>query len=189
MDSEPVIAFSNQGPFLPMVATFMLAATGLGPLYQEDNPLRLSKRDSVSFHGLTEPQLDIDLEQIRQMTHHLDLGNAVQHLCGMLMISTHTVAVNLARNDPRVLESPEMEFFRHVRNAAAHGNQFTFVGAEPRRTAAWRALNLDRTAHNGTQCFGNLLNAADALALLGDIERMLPVPIYTTPASAGGATI
>jgi hypothetical protein len=82
------------------------------------------------------------------MTQHLDLGQAVQQLCGMLMISTHAVAVDFGRADPRVLDSPELEFFRHVRNAAAHGNRFTFVGAEPRRAAAWRALNFDRAAHN-----------------------------------------
>ncbi len=189
MDSEPAIAFSNQRPFFPMVATFMLSATGLGPLYQSDNPLRLSKRDCVSCHGLIEPQLDIDLEQIRQMTQHLDLGTAVQQLCGMLMISTHAVALDLARNDPRILESPEMEFFRHVRNAAAHGNRFTFVGAEPRRHAAWRTVNINQTAHNGTQCFGKLLNAADALALLGDIEQMLPASANTAPTGEARAMV
>src|SRR5712672_2379575 len=117
MDSEPAIAFSNHGPFFPMVATFMLSTTGLGPLYQSDNPLRLSKRDAVAYHGLVEPQLQIDLEQIRQMTQHLDLGQAVQQLCCMLMVSTHAVATDFARGDPRMLESPELEFFRHVRNA------------------------------------------------------------------------
>src|SRR5438046_10484038 len=109
MDLEPPVAFSNQGLFFPMVATFILSTTGLGPLYQPGNPLRLSKRDSVSYHGLIEPDVLIDLEQIRQMTQHLDLGQAVQQLCGMLMISTHAVAVDFARADARAITSPELE--------------------------------------------------------------------------------
>jgi hypothetical protein len=164
MDSEPAIAFSNQGLFFLMVATFMLSTTGLGPLYQPDNPPRLSRRDSVAYHGVVEPELHVDLEQIRQMSQHLNLQQAVQQLCCMLMISTHAVVLDVSRN------------------AAAHGNRFTFMAAEPRRPAAWRALKIDRAAHHGTLCFGGLLNAADALALLADIERILaadsnPVPV------------
>jgi len=134
MTGEPAIAFSTDGPFFPMVARFMLATAGLGPLYQPDNPLRLSSAwGVVSYHGRVELQLDVDLEQLRQMTAHLDLATAVQQLCGMLIIAAHAVAAERIRNDATTLQRPEMEFFRHVRNAAAHGNRFTFVGAEPRR--------------------------------------------------------
>jgi len=176
MNIPPAIAFSNDGPFFPMVATFMLATTGLGPLYQADNPLRLSQRDSVSYHGILEPQLDVDLEQIREMTEHLDLGRAVQQLCGMLIISTHAVAADLVRHMSTLQALPEMEFFRHVRNACAHGNRFKFVSAEPRRLATWRGLTLTRVTHHNAVCIGHLINAADLLLLLADIERILPRP-------------
>jgi hypothetical protein len=173
MNTPPAIAFSNDGPFFPMVAAFMLATTGLGPLYQPDNPLRLSKRDSVSYQGRIEPQLDVDLEQIREMTSHLTIATAVQQLCGMLVISAHAVATERVNQIPTIAASPEMEFFRHVRNACAHGNQFHFVGAEPRRCAAWRGLTLTRATHQATPCIGHWLNAADLLLLLTDIERIL----------------
>src|ERR1700761_8109026 len=152
MNNTVAIAFSNDGPFFPMVAAFMLATTGLGPLYQSDNPLRLSKRDSVSYHGIVEPQLDIDLEQIREMTSHLDLREVVQQLCGMLMIATHAVVAEHVRTAPTVESLPEMEFFRHVRNACAHGNRFNFVGKEPRQPAIWRGLTIARATHHHTVC-------------------------------------
>jgi hypothetical protein len=44
----PAIVFSHDGPFSVRVAAFMLATTGSGPLYQSDNLLRLSTRDSIS---------------------------------------------------------------------------------------------------------------------------------------------
>ena len=173
MDLEPSLGFSSDGPFFPMVATFLLSTVGLGPVYEPDNPLRLSKESTAGYRGLVEPELVVDLEQIRQLTQHLPSDRAVQELCGMLIISAHAVALDNIGGDRTIRESPQFEFFRHVRNAAAHGNRFTFDGLEPRRVAKWRTLTLDRANYAGTQCFGTLLNAADALALLSDIQEML----------------
>ena len=125
------------------------------------------------YRGKIEPELLVDLEQIRQLTQHLAADRAVQELCGMLIISAHAVAVDSARLNRAVLETREFEFFRHVRNASAHGNRFAFNSGEPKRSAGWRTLTLDAKTHAGTRCFGSLLNAADALSLLSDIQRLL----------------
>jgi hypothetical protein len=175
-DSEMSFGFASDGPFFPMVATFLLSTVGLGPVYESDNPLKLSAQSVAGYRGFVEPELRIDLEQIRQLTQHLAPGRAVQELCGMLIISAHTVALDHIGSNRAVLESPTFEFFRHIRNAAAHGNRFTFGPREPRRMAKWRDLTLDRPTHAGIQCFGNLLIAADALALLGDIQNEIASP-------------
>jgi hypothetical protein len=173
MESQSTFGFSTDGPFFPMVATFLLSTCGLGPLYQPDNPLRLSATNAAWYRGKIEPELLIDLEQIRQITNHLAADVAVQELCGMLIISAHAVAVDSAQLTRAILETPEFEFFRHVRNAAAHGNRFTFKNREPKRPAAWRTLTLDAKTHAGSQCFGGLLIAADALSLLSDVQKLL----------------
>jgi hypothetical protein len=185
---EPALSFSSDGPFFPMVTAFFLSTIGLGPLYQADNPLRLSAKDAASYHGLIEPQLDIDLGQIRDMTQHLPLGRAIVELCGMLIVSAHAIALDRAQGNRAILESPTFEFFRQVRNAAAHGNRFTFSTGEPRRLAQWRTVTLDRRTHAGMQCFGHLLNAADALALLRDIESMLTPRPRTRLSPSGTAS-
>jgi len=39
------------------------------------------------------------------------------------------------------------EFFRHCRNAAAHGGRFNFLGAEPKRPARWQGPEITRALH------------------------------------------
>jgi hypothetical protein len=68
------------------------------------------------------------------------------------------------------------EFFRHVRNAAAHGGTFSFKEKEPVRPARWRELEVTR-ALQGTPLFdgfsyqSGLLGPGDPLRLLWDVER------------------
>lgn len=173
MDLQSSLGFSTDGPFFPMVATFLLATVGLGPVYESDNPLRLSANTLAWYRGFEEPELIIDLEQIRQITQHLASDRAVHELCGMLVISAHAVAIEHPGLKRAIRESPEFQFFRHIRNASAHGNRFTFENGEPKRPAAWRTLKLGAATHAGTQCFGGLLTAADSLALLSDVQRSL----------------
>jgi hypothetical protein len=123
-----------------MVATFLLSTVGLRPVYEPHNPLRLSAECAAWYRGLIEPELVADLEQIRQLTQHLAADRAVQEMCGMLIISAHAVAIDRAEGDRAIHESPQFEFFRHIRNAAAHGNRFTFIRGEPRVALALAQL-------------------------------------------------
>jgi hypothetical protein len=81
-----------------------------------------------------------------------------------------------AHND----QSPEFEVFRHLRNAASHGNSFYFKKDEPRRLASWGKLVIDDKFKGrfnplfGVECIGDTISPADALALLQSIERRLP---------------
>jgi hypothetical protein len=92
MTDNTTIGFSTDGPFFSMVGTFLLATVGLGPLYDPDSPLDLSKDAAAWYQGQVEPLFLIDLDQVRQVTHHIASDRAVQELCCMLIISTHAVA-------------------------------------------------------------------------------------------------
>lgn len=72
--------------------------------------------------------------------------------------------------------SPEWEFLRHSRNAAAHGGRFTFLGKEPVREARWRNLSIKREM-KGTPLFKGLdeglLWPGDPVHLLWDLEHLM----------------
>jgi hypothetical protein len=73
---------------------------------------------------------------------------------------------------------PAWEFFRHCRNAAAHGGRFNFRQGEPYRTAAWRTLSVYPGLH-GTPLFDTsdergLIAVGDSIPLLWGIEQLCP---------------
>jgi hypothetical protein len=75
-------------------------------------------------------------------------------------------------------QSPVWEFFRHCRNAAAHGGRFNLHPDEPFRPAAWKALRIHNGLH-GTPLFDivgdpGLLALGDAILSLWDIEQLCP---------------
>jgi hypothetical protein len=67
------------------------------------------------------------------------------------------------------------EFFRHCRNASAHGGRFRLYSGEPRRPAGWRGLEISRSLQ-GTSLLPRanepgLLRPADPIRLLFDVEQ------------------
>jgi hypothetical protein len=86
-----------------------------------------------------------------------------------------TVFVNvgdeLARNG-YFDRTPELEFFRHIRNALGHGNAFNFLRNEPARLAEFNQRVLSR-ALNGQKVFFDYMGPGDALDLLDHLEAHL----------------
>jgi hypothetical protein len=89
----------------------------------------------------------------------------------MLLISSHD-ATKAHSN-----QGPLWEFFRHCRNAAAHGGRFNLLGGEPKRPASWRGLTIT-PALAGQPLFkgptGGLISPGDPIRLLWDIEQSTP---------------
>jgi hypothetical protein len=70
------------------------------------------------------------------------------------------------------------EFLRHCRNAAAHKGHFNLHAGEPKRTAKWRSLHVEKGMH-GRPLFpdppsGGFIGPGDVLYLLADIEQTFP---------------
>jgi hypothetical protein len=89
---------------------------------------------------------------------------------GSLLIAAYEVTKNMSDR------GPVWEFFRHCRNAAAHGGRFNFTAQEPSRPAAWKTIHVDSTLQ-GTPLFDlpgvqGLLGLGDPILLLWDIERL-----------------
>jgi hypothetical protein len=69
-------------------------------------------------------------------------------------------------------KTPELEFFRHLRNGLAHGNTFHFSRNEPSRPAAFRGRSISRSLDGQQVVFGFVL-PGDVLDLIDHLERHL----------------
>jgi len=63
---------------------------------------------------------------------------------------------------------PEIQFFRHLRNACGHGGRWNFQ--ELKHPASWRNKVLT-LAHSGKPVFQGLLKHGDVMLLFRDIDR------------------
>jgi hypothetical protein len=91
---------------------------------------------------------------------------------GSLLIAAYQSAKSMSDR------GPIWEFFRHCRNAAAHGGRFNFTPAEPSRPATWRTLSVHRRLQ-GTPLFDilgekGLIALGDSVLLLWEIEQLCP---------------
>ena len=176
MSKPPFIVFTQDSPFYQMVTAFLAATTGLGQVFETKNPLSPGHDTVDWYRGKIRPDLAIDLEQVHSLCVSGDLtADAVmKSLCCMLLNTAYSVA------EPHNDQSPAFEVFRHVRNAAAHGNNFFFKKDEPRLPASWGAFAIDDKLKGrfnplfGVECIGDTFSPADALALLQNIERRFP---------------
>ncbi len=104
------------------------------------------------------------------------LGDITDSLAYMLLNAAYEAAVD-RYGDDQWLElrqrHPELEFFRHLRNAASHGGVWNFRGNEPSRQASWRGRQLSNVL-NGGRLFDVNLRPGDLLVFLSDVEKLLP---------------
>jgi len=176
MSNPPTIVFTHDSPFFEMVTSFLAATAGMGHVFKKENPLAPGHDTIAWYRGKVRPDLTIDMGQIHalRLSGDLTADSVVKSLCCMLLCTAYTVAD--VHND----QSPEFEIFRHLRNAAAHGNYFYFKKDEPRRRAAWGRFVIDDKLKgsfnplSGVECIGDTISPADVLALLQSIERRLP---------------
>jgi len=176
MTKPATITFTQDSPFFDIVMAFLAATMGLGPVFEKENPQAQSTDKMALYRGKVRPDLAIDGGQIHELcrTGDLTADAVMKSLCCMLLNTAYSVA------EPHNDQSPAFEVFRHVRNAAAHGNNFFFKKDEPRLPASWGAFVIDHNLKGrfnplfGVECIGDTLSAADALALLQNIERRFP---------------
>jgi len=91
-----------------------------------------------------------------------------------LIVMTHAIC----QENRLPTKDATWEFFRHCRNAAAHGNRFGLSHGEPRHRAEWDGIVIDRAMHGkamlGSPSDNALLFPGDALLMLHDVEVLIP---------------
>jgi hypothetical protein len=77
----------------------------------------------------------------------------------------------LIDNNLHTNKLPEIEFLRHLRNAASHGGKFKLEKDEPRKPANWRKIEITK-ALQGKELLG-FISPGDVILLIQDIDSKL----------------
>lgn len=101
-------------------------------------------------------------------------------ICNISACMIAVFAFEYLKNHPRFNEIREMEvvnFLRHLRNAAAHGNKFCFTDSKSKKfrnpgIVSWRSKTIDKKLE-GEVAFPNFFPAGDFAYLFEDITKIL----------------
>jgi hypothetical protein len=161
--------------FHKLLLTFLAASAGLTPVYDAANYGPFLHGTGGSFPGRYTDTVHADLGTVVADVRggSLPQVEAEIALCCMLANAAYE---SVALHDKHAKwQAPEIQFFRHVRHAASHGNRWHFASPKLplKLDAAWRGLSLYPPAHHGNQCFKGSLDSADLLRLLLDVEDLL----------------
>lgn len=178
------LALRRDKPFFTFVLTYLVSSAGLSAVYDAENA-KLSEGLAGSFPGKVQGDLQANLAECVALARDgstLPREAAEQALCCMLANSAFESIEKAVRDTLR--DEPVFQFFRHVRNAASHGNTWHFSSAEPARPAAWQpaggrrieidhALRGEQNPMHGNKCFYGDIQPADLLYLLKDVEDLV----------------
>ncbi|UCC40694.1 MAG: hypothetical protein JSV96_04410 [Candidatus Aminicenantes bacterium] len=180
MSDQPdlILKFHKDGPFFYMITAFTIAFAGVEPFIDSRNPMNYKPYPAKSgfvLNGKVFPQFvvfpyDLFVRFQKKEISHRKISIS---FCTML-INTAYESVKEKNN-----QTPIFEFFRHVRNASSHRNEFFFKSKEPKRITEWRGKIIDHNLKGNNnplfekECFFNFLGPADALYLLSDIEQQI----------------
>ena len=169
------------GPFYPFMLTFLAASAGLTAVYDAKHYADFMQGTDGIFPAkalAAKVSLADCVGSVRAGA--LAQQEAEIRLCGMLMNSAYESLDDAAR--AKVNSNQVFQFFRHVRNAASHGNKWHFDIRNPTLPAAWKHLVLDDTRKGnanplqGQQCIYGSVWPGDLLFLLRDVETLLATP-------------
>lgn len=136
----------------------------------------------ISFtNSINEQKFEVDIEELSKQVFQkkFNPSHHIYQAIKILIITSYEVTKEI--ND----KSPIWEFFRHIRNASAHGGRFNLLfnkyekKQEPVREAKWRSKEINESLH-GTKLLIEspdigLLYTGDVILLLLDIEDQYPM--------------
>lgn len=169
------IEFREGLPFYDMVSSFMVALAACPAIFNKDNPMNLMEGHYIAVKGILVEGRHFRPYETYQTAQEGKISKEkfLKSCCCMLANTSYESV-----KDKRDL-SPEFEFFRHIRNASSHQNNFHFLAHEPSSPACWRGVIIDHSLKgesnplHGTECFGTFMEIADLMDLLKDIEKKI----------------
>ncbi|HEY6356118.1 MAG TPA: hypothetical protein VIY30_16670 [Burkholderiaceae bacterium] len=178
------MSFRQGTPFYELLITFVAASAGFTPVFDGEHYGGFLDGTIGAFPGRVCPEMRTNLGQRVQDVRSGAITRATAESSLACMLATAAWDVLCATEPPpAIMGRPEVQYLRHVRNAAAHGNHWHFSDRKGRETpdmpAQWRTASIDHSLKgrsnplHGQQCFGNTLGSADLLRLMLDIEPLL----------------
>lgn len=168
-------SFNKSSPFYDLVGTFTTALMGFQAFSLPGNPMGWKESGVLRLEGKVSEPLAANFFKHYKLVQngHLNQAMYFASLSCMLMNTAYETVKD--KND----QTPEFEFFRHIRNASSHGNRFFFTDYEPKRPAIWRRITIDDSVKGKTNplfgkvCFFDFFAVPDALLLLSDIDTKI----------------
>ena len=167
--------FDKEGPFYQMVTSYMVAVCGL-LFYRRPS---YDPGDKIGLASIEYPALEILPSEVIGLVQGSTLQlTAVTESLARMLINAACEATQERYDDNKWaqlrLKYPELEFFRHLRNAASHGGFFNFKGKEPNpnRKAEWRGRTINASLA-GKPMWDVDIKPGDLFVLLWDVEQII----------------
>ncbi len=177
MEIADHVEFQQGLPFYNMVMSFMVSLAASPSIFNDENPMSLSKDQYISVNGILLEDRHFFPYDVYELAQQGKISNNMYFKSCCAMLANTAFESVKDKND----KSPEFEFFRHIRNASSHQNTFNFFANEPARPAAWRGTVIDQSLKGtsnplyGTECFGTFMGMAEIIDLLKDIENKISI--------------
>jgi len=101
------------------------------------------------------------------------LQNSFRQINRMFLLAMWDILIS-HKNYDNIANEPEIQFFRHIRNGCAHGNQMNFVAID--KPAEWRDKKITDLDKN-KNVFPDILKDGDPILLVIDINNKYFFPI------------
>ena len=137
----------------------LLAAKGFDP----GATIRLGRQDNTYYEGI---KLRDSINLVR--------GNArfnLDFLGSQFMTILSWVGDQLSENG-YFDKTPELEFFRHLRNGVSHGNRLNLLHGEPKRPAKFKEFEITPTLHGQPVLF-EFISTGDLFDLFDHVKNHL----------------
>jgi len=156
MIAERDLIFRKELYFYQMVSAAAVSFSSYPFVFRSDNPANLKPLDYIALPGIATGDRHFRPYDVHRevLAGNVSMSDSLGTVC-MMLVNTAYESVK-HEND----QSPEFEFFRHVRNASSHLNRFCFRSEEPRRPASWRSVSINHELKGNANplqndhCFG-----------------------------------
>jgi hypothetical protein len=173
------LALDSGGPFYSLVLTYLVASAGLTPVYDAKNYPTFMKGIAGVFPGAVNGDLRANLAECVGLARAGTPQQRIAEVSLCCMLANTAYESIPAQHRKQLSGNSVFEVFRHVRNAASHGNAWHFRDSEPTARGEWHQIVVDE-ARKGDKnplqaqaCIYGTLQPADLLYLLRDVENLL----------------
>lgn len=171
---NPELRFVEGSELFRLVTAFLGALAGQVAVFDSATYPDFPRDRLGHVSGVARGRTPIELAQVVQRIRAQQIGQAEVEalLCGMLAVAVWEQLrlkdrSHFKQNDPHFL------VLYHLRNAAAHGNNWTFKNDQPKVAVTWRHITISKPSPPKGKCFGNDVGPGDLLLLLAAIDERL----------------
>lgn len=167
--------FNKKLYFYDLVSSFSISLCGCPVIFEDEVKVYDSPNRTLGFTGVYSKNKHLAPFHLRQqaLNGNIDKSKYIASCC-MMLANTAYESVKQFNDGSEVFE-----FFRHIRNASSHLNNFQFNHKEPSKAAKWREVEINHNLKGVENelyhkpCFGYFFGVADLLDLLLDVERII----------------